>query len=309
MTLSRRALITGASTLTAATALAACSSSDPLADPAAGPGGADAITTVVVGSQQYYSNEILAEIYAQALEVAGFAVDRQFQIGQREVYMPELESGSIHVLPEYAGNLLQYYVKDSTASSTEEIVAALGQTLPSSVIVLDAAEATDQDSYTVTADSASKRSLSSIADLASLGRTVTIAANSEFATRPYGPQGLRSVYGVEAEVTPVEDSGGPLTVKALTDGTVDVADIYTSDPSIEDNALVVLDDPKHLILPQNVVPLVSAGLGAKAVVALNAVQAVLTTDELRALNRRSTAEGLDSATIAKDWLAAQGLVG
>lgn len=308
----RRSLLLGSGAVLVAGALAACGTSDPVtggSTSAATSGASAAEGTIVVGSQQYYSNEIIAEIYAQALEGAGLTVDRQFQIGQREVYIPEIESGAIAVIPEYAGNLLQYYSKDSTASSTDEIVAALGEALPSSLVVLDAAEATDQDSYTVTAASAKEHSLSSIADLASLGGTVKIAANSEFATRPYGPDGLKEVYGVDAEVTPVEDSGGPLTVKALTDGTVDVADIYTADPAIETNDLVVLEDPKNLILPQNVVPLVSTSLGDTAVSAINAVQARLTTDELRALNKRSTSEQLDSAVIAKDWLTAQGLQG
>ena len=233
---------------------------------------------------------------------------RQYQIGQREVYLPELESGAISVLPEYGGNLLQYYAKDTSATDTDSILKALASALPAELTVLDAAAATDQDSYAVTGDSARKNGLASISDLAGLGRTVKVAANSEFATRPYGPEGLKRVYGVDAEITPVEDSGGPLTVEALTKGDVDVADIYTSSPAIDDNGLVVLQDPQHLVLPQNVVPLVSDSLNARAVQAINAVQAALTADELRALNKRSTGEQLDSATIAKDWLTKQGLL-
>ncbi len=305
--LSRRSLLGGAGTLALASALAACGGGgDPLArDGASAAGAAGAI---VVGSQQYYSNEIIAELYAQAIEHAGLTVTRQYQIGQREIYLPELESGAISVLPEYGGNLLQYYAKDTGATDTDSILKALASALPAGLTVLDAAAATDQDSYAVTGDSAQKNGLASISDLAGLGRTVKVAANSEFATRPYGPEGLKRVYGVDAEVTPVEDSGGPLTVEALTDGQVDVADIYTSSPAIDDNGLVVLQDPQNLVLPQNVVPLVTRNLDAKAVQAINAVQAALTADALRALNKRSTGEQLDSATIAKDWLTAQGLL-
>ena len=72
------------------------------------------------GSQDYYSNEIIAEVYAQALEDAGDAVDRQMRIGQREVYMPEIEAGTIDVFPEYTGNLLQYLDQNATARSTDE---------------------------------------------------------------------------------------------------------------------------------------------------------------------------------------------
>ena len=195
-----------------------------------------------------------------------------------------------------------------TAGDTASIQDTLLRTLPHSLTVLNPAEATDQDSLTVTKATARAHSLTSIGDLASLGRSVTIAANSEFTTRPYGPKGLKTVYGVDASVTPVEDSGGPLTVKALTDGTVEVADIYTADPAIEKNDLVVLEDPKNLVLPEQVTPLVAKDLDSKAADAINGVQAKLTTDELRSLNSESTVDEKDSATIATAWLTKQGLL-
>ena len=317
--LTRRGLLTGVGALSGLAALSACSNTDPFAiDQASGgySGG-----PIIIGSQQYYSNEIIAELYAQMMEKTGLSVTRQYQIGQREVYLPELEAGKIHVIPEYGGNLLEYYSKTSasgsptaaatpsrTASDTASIQDTLLRTLPHSLTVLNPAEATDQDSLTVTKATAQAHSLTSIGDLASLGRSVTIAANSEFATRPYGPKGLKAVYGVDASVTPVEDSGGPLTVKALTDGTVDVADIYSSDPAIGAKDLVILSDPQMLILPQNVTPLVSASLPAIAATAINRVSALLTPDELRSLNQRSTGEKLSSKTIATDWLTSKKLL-
>ena len=324
--LTRRGLLAGVGATTGLLALSACSDTDPFAvDQASGgySGG-----PIIVGSQQYYSNEIIAELYAQMMEKTGLTVTRQYQIGQREVYLPELEAGKIHVIPEYGGNLLEYYSKTSAsdgptattatvtatatpsraAGDTASIQDALLRTLPHSLTVLNPAEATDQDSLTVTKATAQAHSLTSIGDLASLGRSVTIAANSEFTTRPYGPKGLKAVYGVDASVTPVEDSGGPLTVKALTDGTVDVADIYSSDPAIGAKDLVILSDPQMLILPQNVTPLVSASLPAIAATAINRVSALLTPDELRSLNQRSTGEKLSSKTIATDWLTSKKLL-
>lgn len=317
--LTRRGLLAGVGATTGLLALSACSDTDPFAvDQSSGgySGG-----PIIIGSQQYYSNEIIAELYAQMMEKTGLTVTRQYQIGQREVYLPELEAGKIHVIPEYGGNLLEYYSKTSasgsptaaatpsrTTSDTASILDALLRTLPHSLTVLNPAEATDQDSLTVTKATAQAHSLTSIGDLASLGRSVTIAANSEFTTRPYGPKGLKAVYGVDASVTPVEDSGGPLTVKALTDGTVDVADIYSSDPAIRAKNLVILSDPQMLILPQNVTPLVSASLPAIAATAINRVSALLTPDELRSLNQRSTGEKLSSKTIATDWLTSKKLL-
>ncbi|MDU0348217.1 ABC transporter substrate-binding protein [Actinomyces sp. MRS3W] len=301
--LTRRSALAGGGLLALTTALAACGgSSDPLDSGTGDP------TAIVVGSQQYFSNEIIAELYAQALEQAGFTVDRQYQIGQREVYIPELESGAINVFPEYGGNLLQYYDSDTKATDSESVHAALTEVLPDALTVLDYAEATDQDTYTVTRTLAEDNDLTTIGDLTKLGHTVTVGANSEFETRPYGPTGVKSVYGVDAEVYPIEDSGGSLTVAALLDGTVDAADIYTSSPAIDDNDLVILEDPEGLILPQNVTPLVSAGLDEAAIAAINAVSALLTPEALRTLNGRSTQEELDSATIATDWLTEQGIL-
>ena len=316
--LTRRGLLVGIGTTTGLLALSACSDTDPFAvDQASGgySGG-----PIIIGSQQYYSNEIIAELYAQMMEKTGLSVTRQYQIGQREVYLPELEAGKIHVIPEYGGNLLEYYSKTSasgsptaatasrTAGDTASIQDTLLRILPHSLTVLNPAEATDQDSLTVTKATAQAHSLTSIGDLASLGRPVTIAANSEFTTRPYGPKGLKAVYGVDASVTPVEDSGGPLTVKARTDGTVDVAAIYSSDPAIGVKDLVILSDPQMLILPQNVTPLVSASLPAIAATAINRVSALLTPDELRSLNQRSTGEKLSSKVIATDWLTSKKLL-
>ncbi|WP_366181338.1 ABC transporter substrate-binding protein [Actinomyces timonensis] len=281
--------------------------------------------SIVVGSQQYYSNEIIAELFAQAIEAKGLTVQREFRIGQREAYLPEIASGSIDVIPEYGGNLLQYYQRVSatagagpaegagapaagptTANAVHEELARI---LPGGLRVLTPAEATDQDSFAVTRASAEEHGLTSIGDLAGLGRAVSMAANSEFMARPYGPAGVKSVYGVDIEVTPVEDSGGPLTVKALTDGSVDVADIYSSDPAIEANGLVILEDPAGLIAPQRVTPLVAEALAPTAVEAIGAVCARLDPGQLRSLNARSTGEQLAAEVIAADWLAAQGLAG
>ena len=305
MNLTRR----GFAALAGLTALSACSTANPLSSSSsAASAGADTGGPLVVGSQQYYSNEIIAELYAQVLEKAGLKVSRQYQIGQREVYLPEILGGKIDVFPEYNGNLLQYLDKTATATDTASIQAALTKVLPSSLRVLTPAAATDQDTYTTTKAFSTKYGVTSLADLSKVTKPMTIAANSEFATRPYGPPGLKTDYGVDITVVPVEDSGGPLTVKALTDGKADFADIYSASPSIVTNDLVVLADPKNLILPQNVVPLVSSRVTSTASEAIDKVNLLLSADELRKLNAQSVTEQKKSADIAKAWLSSKGLV-
>ena len=290
---------------------AACGSSDPFAeeDGTGGEGGASDSGsgeggnggTLAIGSQAYYSNEIIAELFAQVLEAEGFTVDRQFQIGQREVYMPELEAGKLDVMP-------QHYDSEAESASPEEIHSALSEALPDGLRVLSFAEASDQDSYTTTSDFASTHSLVTIGDLANVDEDLKVAANSEFEVRPYGPEGVKKVYGVDLTVVPVEDSGGPLTVQALIDGDVQLADIYTADPAIAENDLVVLEDPESLILQQNVVPVVSEKIDDAAAKAIDGVLAELTADDLVELNRQSVVDQSSSADIASGWLQEKGLV-
>lgn len=269
-----------------------------------GDGGGDSL---VVGSQEYYSNEIIAEIYAQALENAGHDVTRDFNIGQREVYMPELEEGNIDVFPDYTGNLLQYLDGETTATAPDEVYEELQGALPEGLRILEQAEASDQDSYVVTAELAEEHSLTSIADLAGVDGLV-LGGNSEMETRPYGPQGLEEIYGVTAQFTPIEDSGGPLTVQALRDGDVDVANVYSADPVLAEGDLVRLEDPEGMMLASRVVPIVSENVDDEAAAVLDEVSALLGEEELVALNARSVDEQSPAATIASDWLEEQGLL-
>jgi osmoprotectant transport system substrate-binding protein len=300
-----RAGIAAALAVGVVAALAGCASSDPLDS---GSSASSDSKTIVIGSQQYYSNEIIAELYAQVLEKDGFDVKRNYNIGQREVYLPQLQKGAIDVMPEYSGNLLQYYDKKSTAKTASEIASGLKDSLPKGLRALDAAEATDQDSYTVTKAFSDKYDVTSLSDLSKVKDSLTVGANSEFQTRPYGPEGLKSEYGVDVDFKAIEDSGGALTVKALKDDTVQLADIYSADPSIKANDFVSLTDPKNLILPQNVTPVVSSKVSDKAAADINKVSKVLTTDELISLNAKSTADKEKASTIAKEFLTDKGLL-
>ena len=300
-----RVALAAATALGVAAALTGCSSGDPLSS---GSSASSDSKTIVIGSQQYYSNEIIAELYAQVLEKDGFTVERNFNIGQREVYIPQLEKGAIDVMPEYSGNLLQYFDKSSKAKSADEIDEDLEKALPKGLRVLDEAEATDQDSYTVTKQFSEENDVTSLADLKNVKEKLTVGANSEFQTRPYGPEGLKSVYGVDVDFKAVEDSGGALTVKALKDGTVQLADIYSADPSIKANDFVSLKDPENLILPQNVIPVVSDKVDEKAADAIDSVNEKLTTEKLVELNEKSVTDKEKASKIAKQFLQDEGLL-
>ncbi|GAB3659254.1 ABC transporter substrate-binding protein [Glycomyces tarimensis] len=280
-------------------ALTACSGDDPFES---GSDGGDG-ETIVIGSQDYYSNEIIAEIYAQALEEAGYTVDRQFRIGQREAYLPEIEDGAIDLFPEYTGPLLQYWNPDTEANRSEDVYAELADTVPDGLRVLDQSPANDQDSYTVTEEFAAEWDLTEIGDLANVTVPLTLGANSEAETRTFGPEGMKETYGVEIGFTPIEDGGGPLTVKALEDGDIQLAVIYTASPAIAEGGLVSLEDPEGLFLASNVVPLASDNVDGEAAAIIDDISATMDTADLVALNVRSVDEELPASVIAEDWLA------
>mgnify|MGYP001947135014 FL=1 len=294
-------------TVTSAFVLTACGTdSSPLEDDATSDASGD--ETIVIGSQDYYSNEIIAETYAQALENAGYDVDRQFRIGQREAYLPEIEAGEIDLFPEYSGPVLQYWEPDTEARLPDDVFAALEEAAPEGLNVLDQSPATDQDSYVITQEFADEWGIENVEDLSKVTDPMTLGANSEAESRPNGPKGLEETYGIEVGFAPIEDSGGPLTVKALKDGDVQLAIIYTADPSIESNNLVSLEDTKGLFLSSNVVPLASDKVDDKAAEVINEVSAAMSPEDLVSLNNRSVTEQLPAADIAKDWLEEKGLV-
>ncbi|WP_430592745.1 ABC transporter substrate-binding protein [Humidisolicoccus flavus] len=309
---SKKTLALVALAASAGLVLAGCSNSDPTADPdASSPAASGDSSAIIVGSAGFAESEIIGEIYAGALEANGITVERRFQIGARDIYLGALEDGSVDLLPDYSGNLLQFYDAETTAVTPEEIIEALPAALPEGFEVLDAAEAENKDSYNVTREFSEENGVTSLADLADLGIPLVVGGNPELAERPYGPQGLTEVYGVDASLVsfvPISDGGGAQTTSALLDGTVTLADIYSTTPSIAENDFVTLEDPENLILAQNVIPIINSDKATDEVVSiLNEVSAALTTEDLIELNTLNQgADKVAPAKVAADWLAENG---
>lgn len=302
--MTRRSTTLAALALTLLVSTSACGGgSDPLEA-----GGTDD-DALVIGSQQYYSNTIIAEIYAQLLEADGRTVEREFEIGQREVYASELENGAIDVFPEYTGALLQYYEEEAGSGSPEAVYDSLVEALPEELTVLDPADATDQNEFVVTPEYAEEHDLTEIGDLSDVS-DIVIAGSPEFESRPFGPGGLSEVYGVEVDVQVISDSGGPLTVNALLDGEVDMtATIYSANPAIAQHDLVVLEDPAGLLPAAALVPVVSDRVDDDARTVLNEAQSLLSQEELLELNSRSVDDQTSPEVLASDWIDEHGLGG
>ena len=304
---SRRAL-SAAVLLLVGVLLAACGGSqDPLANQGQAPAASDVIR---VGSANFTENRLLAEIYATALSTRGVKVERNFGIGSRETYFPGLQDGSIDLIPDYTGNLLQYLDKTATATAPQDVYAQVQTKLPANLKVLPYSQAQDKDAVVVSRAFATANNLRSIADLTRVCGQATFGGPPEFQTRTYGIPGLQKLYGCTFAGFRSLDAGGPLTVAALKDNTIQAADLFTTDSSIPENDFVVLDDPKSNFAAQNVVPLVNAAKAndPRVTEVLDAVSTKLDTQVLTDLNRRLAGpDKPDPAQVARDWLASAGI--
>lgn len=268
--------------------------------------------TIVVGSANFPENKIIAEIYAQALEANDVKVSTNLDIGAREAYIKGLQDDSISVIPEYSGNLLLYFDDDATATEAGDVVDELDAALPDDLEILEPASAENKDSLNVTSEFAAKNNVSTIGDLADLD-DLSLAANPEFRKRSYGIPGLKKVYDVEIadqNFDPINDGGGEATLGELLDGKVEVADIYSTTPSILEHKLVTLEDPEHLFAAQNVVPLIRSDKVSDDVQeTLDAVSDKLSTADLLELNAKNQGEDkTEPSELAADWLEAHDLV-
>ena len=288
--------------------LAACVGSG---TPAQDARGDDAIT---VASFDFPESVLLAEIYSQAIEGAGVRVEREAALGPRELVMPALLEGLVEFVPEYSGSGLQFLAGDGSTSPDHEInherfaerLRDAGRHRPRCV-TRGGSERVRGDA----GDRAAVRASDPERPRAGLRRELVFGGPPECLQRPFCIPGLERMYGISfGDVFSNLDAGGPRTVSALAEGTVDVALLFTSDAAIDLNDFVLLEDDLGLQPAENVTPVVRTGVldryGPTLADTVNAVSALLSTDELRTLNAE-VARGADPRQIASRWLASNGL--
>jgi osmoprotectant transport system substrate-binding protein len=270
---------------------------------------------VIVGSTNFYEQVTLGELYAQVLEANGYTVERKFNLGNREIVQPALQSGQIDVLAEYLATLVSFLDKSAKPTGDKAETAKILQDLlkAKGLTVLDAADATDQNGIVVTKATADRLKLTKISDLAAVAKDLRFGGPPECPERPFCAIGLRDKYGITFKEFKPLDAGGPLTVAALEGNQIDVALLFTSDPSIVAKGFVLLDDDKELQLADNIAPVVRSKLleddpGDGIERLLNSISAKLSQGELNALNKEVAVDKKDSKDVAAAWLKKQGLI-
>lgn len=280
--------------------LAGCGGGDPLES-----GGSEE-SGIVVGSADFPENVLLAEIYAGALRGAGQEVTVKSRVGAREALVKGLQDGSLTVIPEYTGNLLAYLDKNASATKPAQVNSALKKALPDDLEVLKDSKAEDSDVLVVAKQTADKHKLKTVEDLSKVAGQLTMGGAGEWKTRWTGP--IKKLYGIEFKKFQPTDAGGPVTVQALEDGKVDVANLFTTSSAIKKKGFVQLEDTKQMYPAQNVVPLARKDkLDDKGKSALDEVAGALDTKTLTDLVYRVEVDKENAADVAEDFLGKEGI--
>jgi osmoprotectant transport system substrate-binding protein len=306
------AAIAGIALLTAACGSSGSSSANSSTSSAPAPassGGAGASSaggspgSLIIGSADFSENTILAYLYGDALAAKGVSVSYKVNIGERAAYMAAMKDGSINFIPEYSGSILDFLDTKATAKSPEDVATALKTAAASANLTeLQYAPAQDADTITVTKATAAKYSLTTISSLVPVASKFTYGAPPNMQTRIDGIPGFQKVYGLKfGRFTPLAASG-LITQTALKNGSVDAADIFSTDPSIVDDGFVSLTDDKSVFAAQNIVPLVTTSKVTPTITAVaTAIAPKLTTIELAKLVDEVQNGKKDPQAVAKAW--------
>lgn len=303
-----RKYVLGAALIALSLVLGACGSGED--DEGGSNGGGEAKGKITVGSDSFPEAQIVGEMYAQVLENAGYDVEKRLDIQSREVRLPAMESGEIDVAPEYVASLLSVIDPEADLEGTvDEVAPRLQEALSDKGLeILEPSAAVDTNAFAVTQETADELGLTSVSDLTGKAEDLTLGAPAECPERPFCIPGLKKVYDVEfGEYKPLEY--GAATVQALNAGAIDVALIFSTDPLVGDNGLVVLEDDKNLQSADNIVALInSEEVPDDARSLLNEVDAALTTEEITELNKRVAIDLEDAEDVAREFLEEKGLL-
>jgi osmoprotectant transport system substrate-binding protein len=275
---------------------------------------ANAGTTITIGSKNFPEQIILGEIYVQGLEAAGFTVEKQLNLGDEKTALAALEGGEIDAYPEYTGTALLSFFGVKSDELPDDPMEAYEQArqgfAEKNLTALEPTPFTNSNEVAVTQETAEENDLQQISDLARVDDQFTMYGSPECRQRLDCLLGLQEVYGLEFErFVPVDLA---LRHDVLTRGQADVSIVFTTDPEIEREGFVLLEDDKGIFPPYNSTLVVRNEVAEQAGPALEEVvrqvNQGLNDAAMSELNARVTIDKETPAQVAGDYLSEEGLV-
>jgi glycine betaine/choline ABC-type transport system substrate-binding protein len=268
--------------------------------------------SVTIGSKNFTEEFILGNIYAQALQAAGYKVKTQLNLGSEQIALKALKSGKISAYPEYTGTALTSFFNAKTTDIPTDAQQAYQQAkagfAKEGLTALPPTPFTDSNALAVTQDTANKLGIKSISDLAAKGKDLTVSGSPECRQRQDCLLGLKQTYGFTPKKFVVVDPS--LRHEVLQKGQADASFVFSTDGQIKANKEVLLQDDKNIFPPYNITLVVDdktlqqAGPDFAKTVAL--VQKGMTTPVMQELNSRVDLDKQKPADVAKEYLQESG---
>jgi glycine betaine/choline ABC-type transport system substrate-binding protein/ABC-type proline/glycine betaine transport system permease subunit len=306
--------------LLAALALGACGDDD---DDDGGGGGstdsgaqiqrdeANADTKITVGSKNFTEQKVLGEIYAQGLEAAGYDVDKEFNLGDEKVAFKAFKEGEVTAYPEYTGTALTSLFGVASDDVPTDPAAAFEETrdgyADAGGVAYPPTPYTNSNEVGLTKEKADELGITTISELEGKDQDLTLYGTPECRQRQDCLLGLQEVYGLDFnKFVPVAVD---LRHEVLTSGKADLSIVFTTDPQIQREGFVLLEDDKQMFPPYNVTFVVDEGIadaGIEEVVAQ--VQEGLTDEVMSELNARVDLDKKTPEEVATEYLQESGLL-
>ncbi len=276
---------------------------------------ANAKTSLTVGSKNFTEQKVLGEIYAQALEAAGYKVSKSLDLGDEKTAQKALKQGEIDGYPEYTGTALLSLCGVSTDDIPKDPAMAFDETrscfAKDKLTAFPPTPFTSSNEVAVTRETADRLKLQTISDLQGKDRSLTLYGSPECRQRTDCLLGLRQTYGLRfKKFTPV-DIG--LRHQVLDRGKDVVSIVFTTDPQNKREDLVLLEDDKGMFPPYNSTFVVRDELAQQAgedlPAVLEKVQRGLTDEVMQELNARVDLDKEKPDAVAKAYLTESGLIG
>jgi osmoprotectant transport system substrate-binding protein len=265
--------------------------------------------TIRLRGQDFSEAITIAEVYGQYLEAKGYDVDILTPAGFRTEAIDGLTNGDLDLIVDYIGGSQAALAPDAPPSADpDEIVAVIGPAYDEiGATLLDYSPAVDGDAFVVRGDSEA----TTISDVA--GLDYVLGASSQCPERPQCLIGLEDpeIYGITfADFVTLEF--GPLLGEALASNEVDAVIWNTTAPQITEQGFKVLEDDQGLFPAQNIAPIITTEVlgayGDQLAADLDALSAMITTDDLLAWNTQTDIELRESDAVATEWLQSKGLL-
>lgn len=297
MNQSRRIFKTLITVLVLALALAACGGTGATVE---GNG-----AKIRVGSKDFTENLIVGELYALALEDAGYQVERVFNIAGSIIHTSHI-NGEIDMYPEYTGTGLLSVLKLNLITDPEEVYQTVKDEYKKQFEVtwLEYSQANDGAGLVIRTEVSDKLEIKTITDLQKHANELRFASQGEVDQREDGIPALERVYGpLNWKSSKVYDNA--LKYEVLRNDEADVAPAYTTEGQlVNTNEFTLLEDDRQVWPPYNLAPVVRDHiLNANPEIEkiINKVSATLDTKTITELNARVDVDKEEYEDVAKEF--------